>query len=71
MLPGTKALLNNLANRNLMLYLASGTDLIFVRREVELLGLKPYFEDRIYGALEQHENFSKAMAIQNMLKTQI
>jgi phosphoglycolate phosphatase len=70
MLPGTKALLNNLANRNLMLYLASGTDLIFVGREVELLGLKPYFEDRIYGALEQHENFSKAMVIQNMLKTQ-
>ena len=41
-----------------------------MRREVELLGLKPYFEDRIYGALEQHENFSKAMVIQNMLKTQ-
>lgn len=70
MLFGTHNLLNNLANRNLVLYLASGTDLIFVRREVELLGLTPYFENRIFGALEQHKSFSKAMVIQNMLKTQ-
>jgi phosphoglycolate phosphatase-like HAD superfamily hydrolase len=69
MLPGTRALLDNLANRNLLLYLASGTDLIFVRKEVELLGLTHYFKDRIFGALDQHESFSKAMVIQNLLKT--
>ena len=69
MLPHTRALLDNLSNRGLMLYLASGTDLVFVRREVELLGLTAYFENRVFGALDQHENFSKAMVIQNMLKT--
>ena len=69
MLPHTRALLDNLTERGLMLYLASGTDLVFVRREVELLGLTTYFEDRVFGALDQHENFSKAMVIQNMLET--
>ena len=69
MLPHTRALLDNLANRNLVLYLASGTDHAFVCREVDLLGLTPYFEDRVFGAQDQHESFSKAMVIQDMLKT--
>ncbi len=68
MVPRARALLDNLAERGLMLYLASGTDLVFVRREVELLGLAAYFEDRVFGALDRYENFSKAMVIQNMLE---
>jgi len=37
--PGSHALLEQLRRRGLTLYLASGTDLKFVRHEAELLGL--------------------------------
>src|SRR5438034_3658179 len=37
--PGSHALLANLRRRGVTLYLASGTDLTYVRREAELLGL--------------------------------
>src|SRR5438046_378428 len=49
--PGSHALLENLKRRGLTLYLASGTDLPFVRREAQLLGLTDYFGPHIYGAL--------------------
>jgi hypothetical protein len=52
----------------LTLYLASGTDLVFVRREVELLGLTEYFEEHIYGALDDYQSFSKKMIIERMLR---
>ncbi len=41
--PGSHALLEALRRRGVALYLASGTDLKYVRREAELLGLAPYF----------------------------
>src|ERR1700680_1692478 len=41
--PGSHALLANLKSRGMTLYLASGTDLPFVRREAKLLGLADYF----------------------------
>src|SRR5262245_3821137 len=37
--PGSHELLKNLQERGMMLYLASGTDIPFVRHEAELLGL--------------------------------
>ncbi|MFT5366788.1 MAG: phosphoglycolate phosphatase [Candidatus Latescibacterota bacterium] len=69
MVIGTRNLLDNLADRGLVLYLASGTDEAFVRQEANLLGLTPYFEDRIFGAQDQYQDFSKAQVIQNILKT--
>src|SRR5262245_10318222 len=39
--PGSRALLDGLRRRGVTLYLASGTDLQYVRREAELLGLTP------------------------------
>lgn len=68
MLLGTRNLLENLTHRGLTLYLASGTDEVFVRQEAELLGVTPYFEDRIFGAQDQYQNFSKAQVIQNMIQ---
>jgi hypothetical protein len=50
------------------LYLASGTDLKFVRREAELLGVAPYFGPHIYGALDDYRNFSKQMIIERILR---
>ena len=50
------------------MYLASGTDEPFVKREAALLGLNPYFEGRIYGALDDYKQFSKKMIIDRMLR---
>src|SRR2546421_98340 len=46
--PGSHALLEGLRRRGLTLYLASGTDLQYVRREAELLGLAAYFGAHVY-----------------------
>ena len=69
MLPGTRELLENLVDRGLVLYLASGTDHAYVRQEADLLDVSRYFAGGIFGAQDQHENFSKAMVIQDILKT--
>jgi phosphoglycolate phosphatase-like HAD superfamily hydrolase len=66
--PGSHALLENLRRRGLTLYLASGTDVQFVRHEAALLHLTPYFGDHIYGALDQYQNFSKKMVIDRILR---
>jgi phosphoglycolate phosphatase-like HAD superfamily hydrolase len=65
--PGSHALLAQLQNRGLTLYLASGTDVTFVRKEADLLGLTPFFGERIYGALDDYQNFSKKMIIDRLL----
>jgi phosphoglycolate phosphatase-like HAD superfamily hydrolase len=65
--PGSHALLEGLRRRGLTLYLASGTDLQFVRHEAELLGLTEYFGRHIYGALDDYEKFSKKMVIDAIL----
>jgi phosphoglycolate phosphatase-like HAD superfamily hydrolase len=66
--PGSHALLDNLRRRGVTLYLASGTDLEYVHREVELLGMTDYFEGRIYGALDDYRNFSKKMIVEKILR---
>jgi phosphoglycolate phosphatase len=65
--PGSHALLEELRRRGLALYLASGTDLKYVRREAELLGLAPFFGEHIYGALDDYQSFSKKMVIERIL----
>ena len=66
--PGSHALLENLRRRGLTLYLASGTDLKYVRHEAALLGVTEYFGEHIYGALDDYHNFSKQMIIERILK---
>jgi phosphoglycolate phosphatase len=66
--PGSHALLENLRRRGLTLYLASGTDLNYVRHEAALLGLTEYFGEHIYGALDDYRRFSKQMVIERILK---
>jgi phosphoglycolate phosphatase-like HAD superfamily hydrolase len=66
--PGSHSLLDSLRRRGLTLYLASGTDLKYVRHEAELLGLTPYFGEHIYGALDDYRNFSKKMVIERLLR---
>ncbi|MSQ94737.1 MAG: HAD family hydrolase [Gemmataceae bacterium] len=66
--PGSHAMLSRLQERGLTLYLASGTDIAFVRREAELLGVAKFFGEHIYGALDDYQNFSKKMVIERILK---
>jgi len=65
---GSLDLLSNLKRRGLRLYLASGTDEVFVKREAELLGLNSYFGEHVYGALDNYKSFSKKMVIERILK---
>jgi phosphoglycolate phosphatase len=66
--PGSHAMLARLRDRGMQMYLASGTDVAFVKREAELLGLTPFFGEHIYGALDDYQNFSKKMIIERILK---
>jgi phosphoglycolate phosphatase-like HAD superfamily hydrolase len=66
--PGSHGLLDWLRNRGVKLYLASGTDLKYVRHEAALLGIAAYFGEHIYGALDEHQNFSKAMIVERILR---
>jgi phosphoglycolate phosphatase-like HAD superfamily hydrolase len=66
--PGSHAMLAELRRRGLTLYLASGTDLKYVRREAELLGVAPFFDGHIYGALDDYRSFSKQMIIDRILE---
>ncbi len=65
---GARRLLENLKERGLPVYLASGTDEVFVKQEAELLGLTPYFGHRIYGAKDDYKTFSKKMVIERIIR---
>lgn len=67
LVPGSHALLTGLQTQGVELYLASGTDLQYVREEVALLGLTPFFGPRIYGALARVEDFSKEQVIRQIV----
>jgi phosphoglycolate phosphatase-like HAD superfamily hydrolase len=68
LLHGSGELLRLLSERKLNLYLASGTDEQFVRREAELLRVAGFFGERIYGAKDDYKSFSKKMVIEQILK---
>jgi phosphoglycolate phosphatase-like HAD superfamily hydrolase len=65
---GARALLESLQRRGLSLYLASGTDEVFVKQEAGLLDLTRYFGAHIYGAQDDYKNFSKKMVIDRLLR---
>jgi phosphoglycolate phosphatase-like HAD superfamily hydrolase len=65
---GSRALLEGLVRRGLTLYLASGTDEPFVKREARLLDVDRYFGPRIFGAQDNFKDFSKKMVIERILR---
>ncbi len=65
---GSRALLENLRRRGVTLLLASGTELDFVKRECEILGLSEFFGSRIHGPTDQLPNFSKRTVVEDFLK---
>lgn len=68
LVPGSRAILENLVARGVTLYVASGTDRPFVLDEAAALDVAKYFGDRIYGALDDYKNFSKAMLIERIIR---
>ena len=67
MVPGVWSLLERLRERGLKMYLASGTDEIYMKEEARLLGVSPFFDGGVYGAQEDYQSFSKKILIQRIL----
>jgi len=65
---GSRLLMDGLQRRGLKLYLASGTDEVFVKEESALLDVARYFGAHIYGAQDSYQNFSKKMVIERILR---
>jgi phosphoglycolate phosphatase-like HAD superfamily hydrolase len=68
MVPGARAFLEALRERGLRMYLASGTDEIYMREEADLLDVSRYF-DGVHGALDDYKTFSKRILIERILTT--
>ena len=65
--PKSLEFLQSLREMGIHCYLASGTDVEFVKNEAALLGVAPYFDGGIFGALREYKKFSKAMIIQKII----
>jgi phosphoglycolate phosphatase len=65
---GAFGMLAAIRGRSLPMYLASGTDQKYVVEEAALLGLIPYFGDRVYGAIDDYTKYSKQMVIERILR---
>ncbi len=65
--PMSLEFLQSLREMGVSCYLASGTDVEFVKNEASLLGVTEYFDGGIFGALREYQKFSKAMIIQKII----
>ena len=69
MVPGSRAMLEALAERGVRCYLASGTDEPYVLDEAAALRITPYFAG-IYGAQDDYKRFSKKLLIDHIIAEQ-
>ena len=67
MIAGARAFLQGLHRRGVTLYLASGTDHVYVLEEAAVLGVAEFFGEHIYGARDDAEAYTKARIIQRIL----
>jgi phosphoglycolate phosphatase len=67
MVPGSRALLESLKGRGMTLYLASGTDHVYMHEEARLLDVVKYFEGGVYGARDDYKSFSKKILIHQII----
>jgi phosphoglycolate phosphatase-like HAD superfamily hydrolase len=64
--PGSFDILEALRRRGVVMYLASGTDEIYVKQEAALLSVDRYFAG-VYGAQDDYKSFSKKMVIDRII----
>ncbi len=62
--PNAHGILRNLQDRGVPLFVASGTDLAHVSREVKLLELTPYVGGRVYAPKDNDASFRKRDVIE-------
>jgi phosphoglycolate phosphatase len=67
LVPGARVLLEKLKERGLTMYLASGTDEIYVKEEARLLDVARYFDGGVYGAQDDLTSFSKKLLVQRIV----
>jgi phosphoglycolate phosphatase-like HAD superfamily hydrolase len=67
MVPGTRAVLEDLRRRRVRLYLVSGTDDPLVQEEVRLFDIERYFDGGVYGSPGDQSNFSKQGIIERVV----
>ncbi len=67
MVPGARALLESLKERGLKMYLASGTDEVYMKEEARLIDVARYFDGGVFGALDDYKSFSKKILVQRIL----
>ena len=66
-MPGRARCSKRCGSADLKMYLASGTDEVYMKEEARLLGVAPYFDGGVYGALDDYKSFSKKILIQRIL----
>lgn len=66
LVPGARHILENLRARGLRMYLASGTDEVFMQDEARLLDVERYFDGGLRGALDDYTSFSKRLLIEQL-----
>jgi phosphoglycolate phosphatase len=66
MVPGTRAVLEDLRGRGVRLYLVSGTDDALVQEEVRLFEIGQYFDGGVYGSPGDDSDFSKRGLIEQV-----
>lgn len=71
LVPGSRKLLEQLRQRGLTLYLASGTDHEYVVEEARALGVAHFFNGGIYGALDDYKKSSKEQVIRDLILPKI
>jgi len=69
LVPGSRQLLESLRARGLTLFLASGTDEVYMKEEADLLDVTRYFDGGVFGALDDIDAFSKRMLVQRIVRT--
>ncbi len=69
LVPGSRRLLEALRARGMTLYLASGTDEVYMKEEARLLDVDRYFDGGVYGALDDYKSFSKGILIRRIIES--
>jgi len=66
---GAIEFLNELKARGNILYLASGTDNDFVRKEAGIMGYEDLFDGGIFGSVDDISKYSKKIVIENIIES--
>jgi phosphoglycolate phosphatase len=67
LVPGSRPLLERLSSAGFLLVIASGTNLADVRRESEILRIDHFFNERIFGPVNDDPNFTKERVLRRLI----